>query len=235
MNQQYIEQIVASVIKSIEGAPEAACGGQKGVFDTMEEALEAVKGFEDADNSLILLDPSRNREGMGLVWFDRVPLQIDSYIDKKTKNFPTITFEQFKDFYSLNPESWSLRECRVVKDNNDELSLTFTYQEWKKYKKFKIYPDCTCVSTTDETTKITSYTVTDDKYTEQNNELLDILETLYETTKFQDIKNFEEAIHSAGISNWCGTENKTNPVLREPGELVDFNTDELKISLDHPV
>lgn len=47
--------------------------------------LSAVKGFEDADNSLILLDPSRNREGMGLVWFDRVPLQIDSYIDKKTK------------------------------------------------------------------------------------------------------------------------------------------------------
>lgn len=47
--------------------------------------LSAVKGFEDADHSLILLDPARNREGMGLVWFDRVPLQIDSYIDKKTK------------------------------------------------------------------------------------------------------------------------------------------------------
>ena len=60
-----------------------------------------------------------------------------SYIEKRTKDFPTITFKQFKDFYSINPESWSLRECRVVKDNNDELSLTFTYQEWKKYKKFK--------------------------------------------------------------------------------------------------
>lgn len=47
--------------------------------------LSAVKGFEDADYSLILLDPQRNREGLGLVWFDRVPLQIDSYIDKKTK------------------------------------------------------------------------------------------------------------------------------------------------------
>ena len=43
MNQQYIEQIVASVIKSIEGAPEAGCGGQKGVFDTMTEALQAVE------------------------------------------------------------------------------------------------------------------------------------------------------------------------------------------------
>ena len=62
-------------------------------------------------------------------WFD--------YTEKKTKDFPTIAFNQFKDFYSLNPESWSLRECRVIKDNNDELSLTFTYQEWKKYKKFK--------------------------------------------------------------------------------------------------
>lgn len=60
-----------------------------------------------------------------------------NYTEKKMKDFPTITFEQFKDFYSLNPESWSLRECRVVKDNKDELSLTFTYQEWKKYKKFK--------------------------------------------------------------------------------------------------
>lgn len=41
MNQQYIEQIVASVIKSIEGAPDA--GSQKGVFDTMTEALQAVE------------------------------------------------------------------------------------------------------------------------------------------------------------------------------------------------
>ena len=60
-----------------------------------------------------------------------------NYIEKKVKDFPTITFNQFKDFYSLNPESWSLKDCRVVKDNNDELSLTFTYPEWKKYKKFK--------------------------------------------------------------------------------------------------
>lgn len=59
------------------------------------------------------------------------------YDEKIIKDFPTITFDQFKDFYLLNPESWSLKDCRVVKDNNDELSLTFTYQEWKKYKKFK--------------------------------------------------------------------------------------------------
>ena len=47
--------------------------------------LSAIDGFEDSDHAIILLDPQRNREGMGLVWFDRVPLQIDSYIDKKSK------------------------------------------------------------------------------------------------------------------------------------------------------
>lgn len=47
--------------------------------------LSNVKGFEDDDYSLLLIDPDRNREGLGAVWFDRVPLQVDSYIDKKTK------------------------------------------------------------------------------------------------------------------------------------------------------
>lgn len=60
-----------------------------------------------------------------------------SYSDKKIKDFPTISLDQLKDFYYLNPKSWSLQDCRVVKDNNDELSFTFTYDEWKKYKKFK--------------------------------------------------------------------------------------------------
>lgn len=47
--------------------------------------LSAIDGFKDDDHAVILLDPARNKEGMGAVWFDRVPLQIDSYIDKKTK------------------------------------------------------------------------------------------------------------------------------------------------------
>ena len=59
------------------------------------------------------------------------------YVEKKIKDLPTISLEQFKDFYHLNPDSWSLRFCRVVKDNNDELSFTFTYPEWKKYQKFR--------------------------------------------------------------------------------------------------
>ncbi len=52
------------------------------------------------------------------------------------KNFPTITFKQFLDFYYLNPDSWILKECRVYKNNNNRLSFTFTYPEWKKYKKW---------------------------------------------------------------------------------------------------
>lgn len=47
--------------------------------------LSAVDGFEDTDHAMILIDPQRNREGLGLVWFDRVPLQVSSYIDNKTK------------------------------------------------------------------------------------------------------------------------------------------------------
>lgn len=47
--------------------------------------LADVPGFKAEDHGLILLDPARNKEGLGAVWFDRVPLQVDSYIDKKTK------------------------------------------------------------------------------------------------------------------------------------------------------
>ena len=47
--------------------------------------LSDVEGFKDEDHGLILLDPARNKEGMGAVWFDRVPLQVESYIDKDTK------------------------------------------------------------------------------------------------------------------------------------------------------
>ena len=47
--------------------------------------LSAVEGFTDADHAILLIDPERNREGMGATWFDRVSLQVDSYVDKKTK------------------------------------------------------------------------------------------------------------------------------------------------------
>jgi hypothetical protein len=47
--------------------------------------LSGVEGFKDADNSLILLSSERNREGLGLVWFDRKPLEVRSYIEDKTE------------------------------------------------------------------------------------------------------------------------------------------------------
>lgn len=59
------------------------------------------------------------------------------YEYKKVKEFPTIALEQFKDFYAINPNSWELRACRVFKDNNERLSFTFTYDEWKKYIQFR--------------------------------------------------------------------------------------------------
>ena len=56
---------------------------------------------------------------------------------KKVKDFPTISFNQFKDFYYLNQNSWTLKDCRVYKNNDNNLSFTFTYPDYKKYKKFK--------------------------------------------------------------------------------------------------
>ena len=56
---------------------------------------------------------------------------------KQIKDFPTITLDQFKDFYYINPSSWTLRNCRVFKNYDNEMSFTFTYEEWKKYVGFK--------------------------------------------------------------------------------------------------
>jgi hypothetical protein len=67
----------------------------------------------------------------------RYRYDVFNYYEKKISEFPTVTFEKFKDFYSLNPDSWRLCDCRVFKNNDDELSFTFTYPEWKKYIKFK--------------------------------------------------------------------------------------------------
>lgn len=47
--------------------------------------LSDVKGFTDADHGLILIDPQRNKEGLGAVWFDRKPLEVRSYKDEKTE------------------------------------------------------------------------------------------------------------------------------------------------------
>lgn len=58
--------------------------------------------------------------------------------NKKIKEFPTINFEQFRDFYYLNKDSWDLYEYFVQKDKNKNMVMTFTYPEWRKYHKFYV-------------------------------------------------------------------------------------------------
>lgn len=55
---------------------------------------------------------------------------------KQLKDFPKITFNQFRDFYYLNPESWTLCDYKVFKNYRQELTFNFEYEEWKKYEKW---------------------------------------------------------------------------------------------------
>lgn len=43
------------------------------------------EGFEEADQAFIMMDPRFNQENLGAVWFDRKPLEVDSYMDKGNK------------------------------------------------------------------------------------------------------------------------------------------------------
>lgn len=70
---------------------------------------------------------SRNKKPEAYGWF--LP-------GTKLKEFPTITFNQFKDFYYLNPDSWNLYEYFVRKDRNNDMIMTFEWEEWKLYNKF---------------------------------------------------------------------------------------------------
>lgn len=89
MGENYrLKDIITRGLKSKYGA---AMGGngvnlQFGKYKLVTSAyLSGVDGFEDADNSLILLSSDRNREGLGAVWFDRKPLEVRSYKDDKTE------------------------------------------------------------------------------------------------------------------------------------------------------
>lgn len=67
--------------------------------------------------------------------------RVDSYIPNehnphRINEFPTISFKQFEDFYNVNPESWELYKCFVRKNKNNDMMLTFTYPEYRKYQKF---------------------------------------------------------------------------------------------------
>jgi hypothetical protein len=57
-----------------------------GAYEIVElPYLNGKDGFKLADQGIILMDPQANREYLGAVWFDRKPLEIDSYVDKGNK------------------------------------------------------------------------------------------------------------------------------------------------------
>lgn len=83
-----LNDLIMRALKSRYGA---AMGGngvnlQYGKYEVVSNAyLSGVDGFKDADHGVILLSKERNREGLGLVWFDRKPLEVRSYIEDKTE------------------------------------------------------------------------------------------------------------------------------------------------------
>lgn len=47
--------------------------------------LNGRPGFGAADHAFVMIDPVANQKNLGAVWFDRKALEVDSYIDKRTK------------------------------------------------------------------------------------------------------------------------------------------------------
>ena len=83
-----LNDIIMRGLKSKYGAAMAGNGVnlQYGKYNVVSTAyLSGVKGFTDADHGVILLSSDRNKEGLGLVWFDRKPLEVRSYIEDKTE------------------------------------------------------------------------------------------------------------------------------------------------------
>ena len=56
----------------------------------------------------------------------------------------------------------------------------------------------------------------------------------YDKKRNAEINNILMLLNN-GSFEWNNTDSDSNPVLHESGELTDFITDELKISLDHPI
>ena len=47
--------------------------------------LNGLTGFTEADKAFVMIDSKYNKEALGAVWFDRVPLTVKSYIDEPTE------------------------------------------------------------------------------------------------------------------------------------------------------
>lgn len=79
------------LLRGLKSKYGSAMGGngvnlQYGKYNVISNAyLSGVPGFGNEDHGIILLSSDRNREGLGLVWFDRKPLEVRSYIEDKTE------------------------------------------------------------------------------------------------------------------------------------------------------
>ena len=79
-------------------------------------------------------------------------------------------------------------------------------------------------------------TIDSTEYPEITNDITEWIPDIYKKGKTIDRQNFEKALDEAKLVDaWTGVNETSSPVLREKGELVDFITDELNISLEHPV
>ena len=83
-----LNAILMTALKSRYGSPMGGNGTNLvyGKYEVITNPyLSDIKGFTDADHGLLLIDPQRNREGLGAVWYDRKPLEVRSYKDDKTE------------------------------------------------------------------------------------------------------------------------------------------------------
>ena len=90
--------------------------------------LSGIDGFKDADNGIILASSSRNREGLGAVWFDRKPLEVRSYKDDKTEANVWAGRARwgagFGDFRAMSYISFPTSSASAVATNNNATTIT---------------------------------------------------------------------------------------------------------------
>lgn len=106
---------------------------QYGKYKVITNAyLSGVPGFSDDECGLLLISDERNREGLGAVWFDRVPLTVRSYIDNKTEANVWVGRARFGagfgDFRAMSYVAFpqTIDATNKVKVNADEITPTTT-------------------------------------------------------------------------------------------------------------
>lgn len=124
--------------------------------------------------------------------------------------------------YEYNPfYNYRIQQNMYEYDGN----LYTLYELWQRYK---ILPNCFI----DEYFKV-------DKTKFDKTETAKNIEKAFEPGNNRSRQILEKNLENEGIKSWTinGKEltDKSSPILRQPGELTDFITDELKFDLAHPV